>query len=69
MLNAEDLQKEIDRLAGIISEARVALMSLLIRAFPEPQRHEFRQHRDRRPPWCPCCRRTATGMVVPRRVK
>lgn len=26
-----------------------------------PGEHELRQHRDRRPPWCPACGLTALG--------
>lgn len=28
--------------------------------------HHLVQHRDGRPPWCPSCRRTAQGAIVPR---
>ena len=44
--------------------AAVRLEYLIHTACPQP--HIYHQHRDRNPPWCPTCRRTAAGTKIPR---
>lgn len=58
---AEDL---IKRLAADAGAAKDTLVGALAALCPGGADHEFAQHRDRKPPWCPHCRYTEWGVKV-----
>ena len=45
--------------AGVARQSRRDLAEAIRAACPQP--HQYVQHRDRQPPWCPACRYTADG--------
>jgi hypothetical protein len=55
---------EIQIGARVVAVAAARLEELIARHCPGP--HGYVQHRDRKPPWCPACRYTAAGALIPR---
>lgn len=53
---------EYDALRDVADKAETALRCAVIEACPGP--HHPVQHRDRKPPWCAACGRTARGVEV-----
>ena len=61
-LTQTPLQDVLDVTRGEIYALRARIDELILSACPT---HELRQHRDRQPPWCEKCRRTADGYLIP----
>ena len=55
-------QAELDRLRLQGARAQARLLKAVASACPGP--HRPAQHRDRKPPWCKRCGRTADGIPV-----
>lgn len=55
-------QDMIDQVRAVYETAEDRLLDLVEDACPSG--HSLVQHRDRRPPWCPHCRRTKYGVPI-----
>jgi len=55
--------QEIQIAFRVVAVAAARAEEILAKHCPGP--HAYVQHRDRRPPWCEACRRTAQGELVP----
>jgi hypothetical protein len=61
---SDDLDDAIEAAKRKAMRAHDKLHKLMAKHCPGP--HEFVQHRDMRPPWCPVCLRTNDGRRVER---